>query len=670
MQVLANVKQLGYSVLRNAPEARTLYLELPPGQQAAMQQALSMALVSSTAAGASVMAVSSSQASTPSASSSAASALLAGDTLTGAPVFEPAVKQPGGDISAAPVMEVARLPKVLSANIGLARRRRALPSRTRTTPQTGAPPSDEEDVLEPEQGGDFQWSDIAAVVGPMPSPPPAAPPPPPPPAAQEGVPPTSAPMAAAMADVLAATAAPYVATAAQQLGSIPGVASAQRDGIRYLMVSNPSMSPGAKPAGDGSLGTPGSCSGNLDDRSSGRGMEVVPWGVTAVQALDPLVLGLARNSSRDLLICTIDTGVDAAVAADLPVALAGCLPEVTPRFCKYAWNASYGAFHGSHVVGTVGARLNGLGVVGVASGNASIYHVNLFGNSSVVFDLDIMNAMDGCVAAHEARRARNPRARLVISMSLGGIDPRSEAFEAYASSLMSRGDTLIFAASGNFGNASMVYPAGYTDVISVAASWKDGSHPDFSTHNADVELTGPGQGVLSYLPNQVVSGTGAYAVGRVGTMGSITATGAKIGTKSLISPLVAVPAGAPYANITGRLVDCGLGLTPCPNAAGAICLLQRGQSLFCDKVLNCSAGGGVGAILYNAPGSANCDPLTAITLNSGVCAAAGAALLPTVAISYQEGTNLAAAAAAGPVSVTLTSTALSTALPMGYLKGG
>ena len=55
---------------------------------------------------------------------------------------------------------------------------------------------------------------------------------------------------------------------------------------------------------------------------------------------------------------------------------------------------------------------------------------------------------------------------------------------------------------------------------------------------------------------------------------------------------------------SGPLVDCGLGTATCTGASGAVCLIQRGDVSFAEKVQACEAGGGVAAIIYNnVPGS-------------------------------------------------------------------
>lgn len=57
--------------------------------------------------------------------------------------------------------------------------------------------------------------------------------------------------------------------------------------------------------------------------------------------------------------------------------------------------------------------------------------------------------------------------------------------------------------------------------------------------------------------------------------------------------------GGVFGNATGDIVDCGIGDSQCADASNKICLIERGTSTFVDKVTNCEAGGGVGAIIYN-----------------------------------------------------------------------
>ena len=52
-------------------------------------------------------------------------------------------------------------------------------------------------------------------------------------------------------------------------------------------------------------------------------------------------------------------------------------------------------------------------------------------------------------------------------------------------------------------------------------------------------------------------------------------------------------------SVTGRVVDCGLSMSPCQGAEGAICLIERGVVTFVNKTINCFLGGGLAAVIYN-----------------------------------------------------------------------
>jgi len=83
-------------------------------------------------------------------------------------------------------------------------------------------------------------------------------------------------------------------------------------------------------------------------------------------------------------------------------------------------------------------------------------------------------------------------------MSLGGgqaITLRNAVRAAWAGG-GSRGSVLV-AAAGNDGDARLDYPAGYPEVVSVAAVDGAGRRASFSNANADVEVAAPGVDVLS-----------------------------------------------------------------------------------------------------------------------------------------------------------------------------
>jgi subtilisin family serine protease len=62
----------------------------------------------------------------------------------------------------------------------------------------------------------------------------------------------------------------------------------------------------------------------------------------------------------------------------------------------------------------------------------------------------------------------------------------------------------------------------------------------------------------------------------------------------------ALPTDGPIGTASGPLADFGTGESPSPGSmSGKVCLIQRGNISFGDKVTNCQSSGGIGAIIYN-----------------------------------------------------------------------
>ena len=88
--------------------------------------------------------------------------------------------------------------------------------------------------------------------------------------------------------------------------------------------------------------------------------------------------------------------------------------------------------------------------------------------------------------------------------------------------------------------------------------------------------------------------------------------------------------GGVAGSATGLTVDCGIGDTQCADATDKICLIERGDINFSEKVENCEAGGGVGAIIYN-----NEDGFISGTLGDDFTGT-----IPAVAITQADGETL------------------------------
>lgn len=288
----------------------------------------------------------------------------------------------------------------------------------------------------------------------------------------------------------------------------------------------------------------------------------VPYGITMVQADSTF-----QAATSEKTLCIIDSGIQLAhpeFAAN--VNISGTSDSGTGD-----WFTDESG-HGTHVAGTIMALENGSGVVGVnPTGDLNVHIIKVFGADGWAYSSGLVAALDACENAGAD----------VVSMSLGGsFKSRTEnkAFDQAAG----RG-VLSIAAAGNDGNTRKSYPASYDSVVSVAAIDANENIASFSQQNDQVEIAAPGVAVLSSVP----VGTGSDVTVDVG------------GTDYEGQGME----GSPYKSGSGSLVDCGTGETPCA-ASSQVCLIQRGNISFADKVLACENGGGKAAIIYNnEPGS-------------------------------------------------------------------
>ncbi|MFA5113725.1 MAG: S8 family serine peptidase [Candidatus Margulisiibacteriota bacterium] len=149
--------------------------------------------------------------------------------------------------------------------------------------------------------------------------------------------------------------------------------------------------------------------------------------------------------------------------------------------------------HGTHVAGIAAATTNnGVGVAGVSWG-------------SRVMNLRILNENgDGNVAdLNDALYYAANNGAKVINLSLGVDVPDNTTRTAVAYAI-GKG-CAIFAAAGNDGDPTMNYPAGYTDVVGVAAVTKLDTHSSFSNYNSSVDLCAPGGTATNPPTNNIYS---------------------------------------------------------------------------------------------------------------------------------------------------------------------
>jgi subtilase family serine protease len=151
--------------------------------------------------------------------------------------------------------------------------------------------------------------------------------------------------------------------------------------------------------------------------------------------------------------------------------------------------------HGTHVAGTIAAALDNLtgdpataeGVTGVAP-NARILAYKVCRSDGTCDDFAIQQAI---------ARAVSDGAN-VINMSLGESEYSQSLNDAVQDAW--NAGLVIVAGAGNDGTTAAFYPAAFDHVVSVAAFDEDHLRPSFSTYGTWVDISAPGNAILSTYP--------------------------------------------------------------------------------------------------------------------------------------------------------------------------
>lgn len=277
-------------------------------------------------------------------------------------------------------------------------------------------------------------------------------------------------------------------TALGRLKKLPGVKMIEFDNKASILVGPPSWLGGSQPS------------------------QQIPWGISRVRAPD--VWSITDGSGGVIEVAVLDTGVDYD-HPDLAGNIAWCVSTLRGRVTTNPAQCKDQNGHGTHVIGTIAALNNDIGVVGVAPG-VEIYSIRVLDASGSGSYSDIAIGIeqallgpdgvldkdgDGIIAGDPDDDAAE-----VISMSLGG--PSDDQYlhdmiiQAYNYGV------VIVAASGNEGASSPSYPAAYPEVIAVGAT--DSNDQVASWSNRQPEVSAPGVDILSTYPDdsyETLSGT-------------------------------------------------------------------------------------------------------------------------------------------------------------------
>jgi subtilisin family serine protease len=244
------------------------------------------------------------------------------------------------------------------------------------------------------------------------------------------------------------------------------------------------------------------------DRAVSIDAQTLPTGINRIDGEASSTQSGNGSGSVDVDVAVIDTGI--STHPDLNIA------GGTNCSSGRKTNFNDGNGHGTHVAGTIAAKDDENGVVGVAPG-ARLWAVRVLNNAgsgtwaSVICGIDWVTGRAGTIE--------------VANMSLGGSgsDPANgqvgncstgDALHDAICKSVKQGVTYAVAAGNSASNASGFVPAAYDDVITVSAladfdgvsgglasptcrSDEDDTFANFSNFGADVDLIAPGVCIYS-----------------------------------------------------------------------------------------------------------------------------------------------------------------------------
>jgi serine protease len=154
------------------------------------------------------------------------------------------------------------------------------------------------------------------------------------------------------------------------------------------------------------------------------------------------------------------------------------------------------SWHGTHVAGTIAAVTNNAsGVAGVSYG-AKIVPIRVLGKCGGSLS-DISDAIVWASGGTVAGVPANANPAEVINMSLGGSGTCGSAYQAAIDGAVARGSVVVVAAGNSNVNVSNARPANCNNVVAVAATTRTGARASFSNYGTLIDVSAPGQGILS-----------------------------------------------------------------------------------------------------------------------------------------------------------------------------
>ncbi|BCX02888.1 MAG: hypothetical protein KatS3mg053_0826 [Candidatus Roseilinea sp.] len=242
--------------------------------------------------------------------------------------------------------------------------------------------------------------------------------------------------------------------------------------------------------------------------------------------------------------------------------------------------ASPSSWHGTHVAGTIGAATNNsTGVAGI-NWVSKILPVRALGRCGGT-DADIIDGMRWSAGLSVPGVPANANPARVINMSLGGSGSCTSALQNAVNAVIDAGSALVVAAGNSNAPAIGFAPGNCNNVITVAATNRNGNKATYSNYGSIVEISAPGgesgsDGVLSTLNAGTTTpaahnymfykGTSMAAPHVAGIVSLMLSVNALLTPEQVLSLLQTTATPFPSGS-TCNTTNCGAGIV---NAAAAV----------------------------------------------------------------------------------------------------
>jgi subtilisin family serine protease len=207
--------------------------------------------------------------------------------------------------------------------------------------------------------------------------------------------------------------------------------------------------------------------------------ETIDWGLAAYRVPEQW----KATRGQGVRVAVLDTGVD----ADHPDLIGAVEDACDFTGSPHGTNDAQG--HGTHVAGTIGARRNERGVIGVAP-ECRLLVAKVLGDDGSGTSDEVARGIDWAVGADAD----------VLSLSLGSPDA-SVAIEKAIERAVVAGRFVICAAGNDGRDDAVNYPARWESTIAVGAVDRFGQLARFSSRGPELDICAPGADVLSTFPD-------------------------------------------------------------------------------------------------------------------------------------------------------------------------